>query len=567
MRIYEKVFEKFPDASFLQAHNAYSYCGFPALDSSGSVVAVTCLLDSKPHDFSDEDKDLLNIFGRRIGFEIEREKHLVERKQAEEKLQQSELMTRSLLDGSPVCHKIIDLDSNLQFMSAAGIKRLKISDIKSFYGQPYPPKFFPELARILLTRNLKKALVGKVSTVEVLAHDIEGNEAWFHTTFVPVLDDDHRVKYVICSSVDITERKWADKEVYKLSHAIEQSPVAIFITDNSGQIEYANPLFYQLTGYRTEEVIGNTPRILKSGEHPDNFYKKLWETISSGNIWTGELHNKKKNGDLYWEFASISPVLDSNGEITNYIAVKQDITARKKAEELLEQSERRLRVLSSHVLTVQEMERKRLSTELHDGLGQELSLLKLQLSGMNRELMVDQTELKKKFDESLHYIDQVIENARRLSHELRPAILEDIGLSSALKRLIDDFTKHYDAVVSVDADSINDLFTEGREIIIYRLLQEILTNIVKHSRATEVSIVIKDRGEDVFFRIEDDGVGFNAAKSRKVNSGEMGIGLITINERFRIVDASYDIRSQEGKGVKIIFSIPTDKERKKFGII
>ncbi|MBT6046787.1 MAG: response regulator [Candidatus Scalindua sp.] len=132
----------------------------------------------------------------------------------------------------------------------------------------------------------------------------------------------------------------AEKRLLKLSHAIEQSPVIVEITDADANIEYVNPKFTQLTGYTREEAIGSNPRIMQSGKTPPEIYKELWDTISSGSEWKGEFCNKKKNGELYWEHASISPVVNSDGIITDYIAVKEDITKRKKIEKSLIQSEK-----------------------------------------------------------------------------------------------------------------------------------------------------------------------------------------------------------------------------------
>ncbi len=125
-------------------------------------------------------------------------------------------------------------------------------------------------------------------------------------------------------------------ELRKYFRAIEQSGNTIVITDVNGNIEYANPKFEQSTGYSIAEANGKNPRILKSGRQPAEYYSQLWETISGGNVWSGEFLNKRKDGSLYWESASISPVIDQDGVITNYVAVKEDITARRQAEELLQ---------------------------------------------------------------------------------------------------------------------------------------------------------------------------------------------------------------------------------------
>jgi PAS domain S-box-containing protein len=137
------------------------------------------------------------------------------------------------------------------------------------------------------------------------------------------------------------ERKRVEDVLRKLSQAVEQSPVSVVITDLNGNIEYVNPKFSRLTGYSFEEVLGKNPRVLKSGETPAEEYTRLWETITAGDEWRGEFHNRKKNGELYWETASISPIRDSQGVITHFLAVKEDTTEKKKVEDELK-SERHL---------------------------------------------------------------------------------------------------------------------------------------------------------------------------------------------------------------------------------
>ena len=131
---------------------------------------------------------------------------------------------------------------------------------------------------------------------------------------------------------DITGRKQMEEKLRQLSTAVEQSPASIVITDCAGNIEYVNPKFIEVTGYTMAEVLGKNPRILKSGEMNPEAYGVLWQTITAGKEWSGEFHNKKKNGELYWESASISPIRDPADRITHYVAVKEDITARKQTE-------------------------------------------------------------------------------------------------------------------------------------------------------------------------------------------------------------------------------------------
>jgi PAS domain S-box-containing protein len=130
-----------------------------------------------------------------------------------------------------------------------------------------------------------------------------------------------------------------EEQLRKLSRVVEQSASTVVITDLQGRIEYVNPKFTALTGYTPEEVYGKSANILKTGHTPDDEYARLWQTISAGGEWRGEFLNKKKNGDLYWETASISPIKNTRGEITHYLAVKEDITARKQTEQALQDSE------------------------------------------------------------------------------------------------------------------------------------------------------------------------------------------------------------------------------------
>jgi len=141
---------------------------------------------------------------------------------------------------------------------------------------------------------------------------------------------------VIGVATDITDRKLAQEQLHKLMVAVEQSTSGVVITDASGSIEYVNRKFVEVTGYSSEEAKGQNPRILKSGEQGPEVYRELWDTIVSGREWRGEFHNKRKDGSLFWESAAISPIRDSSGVITNYLAIKDDITEWKKAQEELQ---------------------------------------------------------------------------------------------------------------------------------------------------------------------------------------------------------------------------------------
>ncbi|MGB9624405.1 MAG: PAS domain S-box protein [Phycisphaerae bacterium] len=191
----------------------------------------------------------------------------------------------------------------------------------------------------------KAALRGEPYDIE---HRIvaEGRVKWVHETAELDFDAEGNLVGGFGTAQDITERKEAEEKLRKLSRAVEQSPAAVVITDTEGTIEYVNPQFTRSTGYTFDEAVGRNPRILRTEHTPPGTFEQLWRTLKAGGEWHGEFCNRKKNGELYWESASISPVTDGAGRVTHYVAVKIDITERKRAEAALRRSNERLEILS-----------------------------------------------------------------------------------------------------------------------------------------------------------------------------------------------------------------------------
>jgi two-component system cell cycle sensor histidine kinase/response regulator CckA len=208
-------------------------------------------------------------------------------------------------------------------------------DFNTLISHLYPDDI--ELTQAAIESHLKKR---SPYSIESRLRTKSGEYRWFHTRGEAVWDEAGNPIRMVGSSTDITEHKLADEELRKLSIAVEQSSVSIIITDINGDIEYVNKKFTDITGFGYKEVIGKNPRILKSGVHPPEFYKKLWKKINSGKEWQGEICNKRKDGKLYWEYASISPIRNEEGTITHYIGLKEDITERKSLEEQLRQSQK-----------------------------------------------------------------------------------------------------------------------------------------------------------------------------------------------------------------------------------
>jgi signal transduction histidine kinase len=243
-------------------------------------------------------------------------------------------------------------------------------------------------------------------------------------------------------------------------------------------------------------------------------------------------------------------------ELTSANALLQDeIGVRRLAEEALRETEGQIRELSSQLLAAQEVERSRISRELHDGLGQSLNVMKLRIRFIEQRLGSDQADIRNDCEELLAYASQVIEDVRRLSRDLSPTVLSDLGLTSAVRWLVNDFAKNQAVKARLDITEIDDLFEEKSRIIIFRIIQELLTNIGKHSQAGNVYLAIRRDGDRVIFQLEDDGKGFDPGTAYMKGS-EKGLGLASIKERIRMMGGLLDLRSGEGKGTHVTFSIP-----------
>jgi len=184
------------------------------------------------------------------------------------------------------------------------------------------------------TYETRHALPG-VLRAEGWYYGMNGKDRYLFFDAAPVHDASGKVVAAVETLHDITDRKRAEESLRLFSQAVEQSGSSIVITDPMGTIQYVNERFCEATGYTREEAAGNNPRVLKSGEQPAELYTELWQTITAGHKWHGELHNKRKDGSLFWELVTISPIMDDSGIITHFLAVKEDITHRKEAERKL----------------------------------------------------------------------------------------------------------------------------------------------------------------------------------------------------------------------------------------
>jgi len=333
----------------------------------------------------------------------------------------------------------------------------------------------------------------------------------------------------------------ANETLIKLSRAIEQSADSVFITNRDGVIEYVNPAFEQMTGYTRAEAVGQTPRLVNSGQHDPQFFSALWGTILSGTVFRTIVINRRKDGRLFNEDQTISPIRDADGVITHFVSTGRDITRRQRVEQAL----RRLNAAL-------EDEAARIAALLHDEAGQFLSSAHITLADVARDLPAEMRDRVKRVRGDL---EQAEEQLRRVSHELHPRIVDDLGLTEAIRFVSNTFSRR--SGISVDVEiTLDRSCPRAVEAVLYRLVQEALANVNKHAHATRVVIELSRTDSVVVCAVRDDGVGFDASSA--IDSSNFSLGLAVIRDRVEAVGGTFTIRSAPQQGTELRATAPVE---------
>lgn len=387
---------------------------------------------------------------------------------------------------------------------------------------------------------------------------------------------------------DITERRKAEIELNKLSRAVEQSPASVVITDALGLIEYVNPKFSQITGYSVQDVIGQNPRILKSGETPDQEYRQLWETITAGGEWRGVFHNKKKNGKLYWESASISPIKDASGRITHFVAVKEDITALREVQESLriakEAADAASRAKSDFLASMSH----EIRTPMNAIIGMADLLWETEMTEQQRQYV---RIFKSAGENLLDLINDILDISRVESGRL---ILEkkDFHIREAIEKACEVMTAKANAkgialVCRISEDIPEKL--RGDQMRLKQVILNLVGNAVKFTDRGEVTLEAKQRAvlpqeEDrapsvgVDFCVRDTGIGIPQDKHEEIferfvqvdasvtrTHGGSGLGLTIARRLVEMMGGNIRLESEPGRGSVFHFTVflqPAQNARK-----
>lgn len=360
---------------------------------------------------------------------------------------------------------------------------------------------------------------------------------------------------------DVTERKQAETDL-RIAATAFQSREGMMVTDNNETILRVNRVFTEITGYTAEEVVGRTPRMLQSGRHDGYFYRKMWNSILGTGGWQGEIWDRRKNGDVRPMWVTISAVKDAAGAVTHFVGTHIDITERKNAETAmrslnrdLSKSRHRLRGLAAQNEARLEGERKHIAQEVHDELGQVLTALRMELSLLKMRFGALDPSVNDKVLEMKKLVDRAIQGVRNVAVNLRPPAL-DMGLVPAIEWLCGEFTRKTTIGCVFDAGEENIHLDETRSVVIFRIVQESLTNVTRYARASQVVIHLGLRGTQLRLEVRDNGCGFDRAAAAKRKT----FGLLGMGERALALGGRANVISSPGKGTVIGVSIPIEAD-------
>lgn len=365
---------------------------------------------------------------------------------------------------------------------------------------------------------------------------------------------------------DVSERVKFQEELKRYADIVDSSGDAIISRSLEGRITTWNPAAGRLFGYSMDEMMGEPISRLYSPQTPVDQKELTLRAVNGESIVNFETVRRHKDGSDISVAITLSLVRDMAGRVTGSSAIYRDMSERKRmeselrrliqeqrrAETELRESRDRLRELSSALQSIREEEKTRIARELHDELGQALTALKMDAAAIESELEREQNALRKRTSDMKQLIDTTVASVRRISADLRPVMLDNLGLVPTLEWLASDFSQRSGVKVELDIPEENLGVSGDAATAIFRIAQEAMTNVSRHAGADRVVIELKRRGGNVVVRIRDNGKGFTRSDTRKARS----FGLLGMRERAYVLGGELKISTPQGGGTQIEAVIP-----------
>ncbi|TES83181.1 MAG: PAS domain S-box protein [Dehalococcoidia bacterium] len=484
----------------------------------------------------------------------------------------AEAMLTKIIDGSSIPAFVVNKQHvvthwNTALESLSAIKKGEIIGTDEQWRAFYPEKR-PVMADLIVDgvkpakiaehyggKYKKSGLIKGAYEAEDWFPALGGEGRWLHFTASPIQNDLGQVIGAIETLEDVTERKQAEEELRRardyLGSLLQYANAPIIVWDRDQRITIFNTAFEQLTGYIAEEVVGQPLSMLFPEASRDESLTKIRQTLG-GEYWESvEIPILLKDGESRIALWNSANIYDKDGKtLLATIAQGQDITERKSAEE-------NLRYYLQEITKAQEEERRRIARELHDDTAQDLVVLSRELdsfvvSAINHLSVEDISYVERLRQQTEHILDGV----HRFSQDLRPSVLDDLGLVPALEWLTSDLTEHFGIAVEMKVVGSVRRFPPEMELVVFRIAQEALRNVWKHSGTSKARVTLKFGDDKAVLTVEDEGKGFELPARIGDLTVAGKLGLAGMQERAQLIGGKLSLRSEPGKGTTLTLEIP-----------
>jgi PAS domain S-box-containing protein len=517
------------------------------------VLDFVASADGVPGEFSMKVRDgrTIDVVWRRFrladGTSFGIGQDITERKQAEESLRAAQRRTESILASVADTHILFDHEWRYQYLNDAAVSAI---------GRPREQivgrtlwDLYPEIVGTELDRQYRRAMEER-KQISFEFHFVT-TDSWWENRFYPVSEG------LAVFATDITARQQAEAERARLATIVRSSDDAIIGTTLDGTIVSWNEGARRIFGYTADEIIGCSAATLIPPDRRDELRQVLERLERGESLDHYETVRVRKDGRHIDVSVTISPIRDAAAKTIGASVIARDTTERKRTEDAIRASQQQLRALSAHLQTIREEERSRIAREIHDELGQVLTGLKMELSLVEESWSTSPISdafapYRSAFTRMRDLVDGSIHTVRKIAIELRPMMLDSLGLSAAIEWQVDEFVKASGLPCELSMPEDDVALDRETSTAIFRILQESLTNIVRHAKASRVSVQLSNDDRTTTLRVIDNGVGIPAQAMTRGTS----FGLLGMKERALMLGGSLDLVSGSGGGTTLTVRLP-----------
>ncbi len=501
---------------------------------------------------------LIDGDGVRVVLAIVRD--ITERVKAEEALAAERLLLRTMADNLPAYVFVKDTAGKYLFVNRTHARQLGMNSEADLLGKTAFDIFPQPIAQSYAMDDETVIQTGQPVIEQEERFEVNGHRGWFLTTKVPLRDVNDRVTGLVGIALDITARKQAEAALVNernlLRTLVDHIPDYIFVKDTQSRQLLNNAANLRLIGTQTDaEMLGKTVFDIYPREQAQRYFDEDQRVMRSGQALLNQEESVlDQDGQEHWLLSTKIPLRDVHGKCIGLVGIKRDITELKRTNNELARSRKRLEILSRQLIATQESERRHLARELHDEIGQSLTGIKLNLRALQQPTPVARGETL--VHDTIAVVDQTLQQVRSLALDLRPSLLDEIGLVAALRWCLDRQSQRAGFAPQFVADSTVSGASPEINTACFRIAQESLTNIARHAQARYVRVELRQDDRELELLVRDDGVGFDVPAARSRTAHGESLGLLGMEERVQLIGGQIEIVSLPSQGTTILVRIP-----------